>query len=91
LIKNLGNAKEESSSVNKIPASRGNVYKPGAVEPIICNYAHDTRCDGKYLIWKDKFLDKQMFPMGKRICFQVSTRFLEIAASNGLITKTNSK
>jgi hypothetical protein len=42
-IKKLGNAKEESSSVNKIPESRGKVYKPGAAEPIICDYAHDTR------------------------------------------------
>jgi hypothetical protein len=68
-IKNLGNAKEESSLVNKIPESQGNVYKPGAVEPIICDYAHNTRCDGKCLIWKDKFLDKQTFPMKKKICF----------------------
>jgi hypothetical protein len=49
-IKNLSNAKEESSLVNKIPESGGNVYKPGAVEPIICDYAHDARCDGKCLI-----------------------------------------
>jgi hypothetical protein len=68
-IKNLGNAKEESSSVNKIPESGGKVYKPGAVEPIICDYAHDTRCDGKCFIWKDKVLDKQLFPMEKKICF----------------------
>jgi hypothetical protein len=54
-IKKLGNAKEESSSVNKIPESGGKVYKAGAIEPIICDYAHDTRCDGKCLIWKDKF------------------------------------
>jgi hypothetical protein len=69
LIKKLGNAKEESSSVIKIAESRGKVYKPGAVEPIICDYAHDTRCDGKCLIWKDKSLDKQLFPMEKKICF----------------------
>jgi hypothetical protein len=69
-IKKLGNAKEESSSVNEIPESRGKVYKAdGAVEPIICDYAHDTRYDGKCLIWKDKFLDKQLFPMKKKICF----------------------
>jgi hypothetical protein len=68
-IKKLGNAKEKSSPVNKIPESRGKVYKAGAVEPIICDYAHDTRCDGKCLIWKDKFLDKQLFPMEKKICF----------------------
>ena len=57
------------SLVNKIPESREKVYKAGAVEPIICDYAHDTRCDGKCLIWKDKFLDKQLFPMKKKICF----------------------
>jgi hypothetical protein len=68
-MKNLGNAKQESSSVNKIHESRGKVYKAGAVEPIICNYAHDTWCDGKCLIWKDKFLGKQLFPMEKKICF----------------------
>jgi hypothetical protein len=68
-IKKLGNPKEESSSVNKIPESRGKVYKAGAVEPIICDYGHDIRCDGKYLIWKDKFLGKQLFPMEKKICF----------------------
>jgi hypothetical protein len=68
-IKNLGNAKEESSSVNKIHESRGKVYKPGPVEPIICDYAHNTRCDGKCLIWKGKVLDKQLFPMEKKICF----------------------
>jgi hypothetical protein len=45
LIKKLGNAKEESSLVNKIPESRGKDYKPGAAEPIICDYAHGTRCD----------------------------------------------
>jgi hypothetical protein len=55
--------------VNKIPESRGKVYKAGAVEPIICDYAHDKRCDGKCLIWKDKFLDKQLFPMEKKIWF----------------------
>jgi hypothetical protein len=90
LIKKLGNAKEESSSVNKIPKSGGNVYKPGAVEPIICDYAHDTRCDGKCLLRKDKFLDKQLFPMERRrSAFQVLTRFMEIATSNGEITKIN--
>jgi hypothetical protein len=68
-FKKLGNAKEESSSVKKIPESRGKVYKAGAVEPIICDYAHNTRCDGKCLIWKDKFLDKQLFPMEKKIRF----------------------
>jgi hypothetical protein len=68
-IKKLDNPKEESSLVNKIPESREKVYKAGAVEPIICDYAHDTRCDGKCLIWKDKFLDKQLFPMKKKICF----------------------
>jgi hypothetical protein len=68
-FKKLGNAKVESSSVNKIPESRGKVYKAGAVEPIICNNAHDTRSDGKCLISKDRFLDKQLFPMEKKIYF----------------------
>jgi hypothetical protein len=84
-IKKLGNAKGESSSVNNIPESGGKVYKAGAIEPIICDYAHGTRCDGKCLIWKDKFLDKQLFPMKKKICFP-SFDELYIATSNGLIT-----
>jgi hypothetical protein len=50
LIKKLDNANEELLSVNKIPESRGKVYKPDAAEPIICDYAHDTRCEGKCLI-----------------------------------------
>ncbi len=77
-------------SVNKIPESRGKVYKAGAVEPIIFDYAHGTRCDGKCLIWKDKFLDKQLFPMEKKICFPSFDKVLEIATSNGLIKKINS-
>jgi hypothetical protein len=71
-IKNLGNAKQESLSVNKIPESGGKIYKPGAVEPIICNDDHGTRFDGKCLIWKDRFLDKKLFPMEKKICFPSS-------------------
>ncbi len=86
-MKNLGNAKQESSSVNKIHESRGKVYKAGAVEPIICNYAHDTRCDGKCLIWKDKFLGRNCFRWRRRSAFLVLTGFMEIATSNGLITK----
>jgi hypothetical protein len=87
-IKKLGNTKEESSLVNKIPESRGKVYKGGAVEPIFCDYAHDTRCDGKCLIWKDKVLDKQLSPMKKKICFQVLTRFMEIATSDRQLRKS---
>jgi hypothetical protein len=68
-IMKLDNAKEESSSINKIPESRGNRYKPGAVEPIIYDYAHDARCDGKCLIWNDKRLYEQTLSIEKKICF----------------------
>jgi hypothetical protein len=48
-IKNLSNAKEEYSSVNKIPESRGKVYQLGAEEPIICDYAYDTTSTDLFL------------------------------------------
>jgi hypothetical protein len=62
---------KKESLVNKVPEYRGKRYNPAAtaVGDIVCDYAHDTRCDGTCLLWTDDLLGPQMFPEDKKICF----------------------
>jgi hypothetical protein len=54
-------------SANDFPEFHGKQYNPGAAEDsrIVCDYAHDTRCDGTCL---NELLEKQLYPH-KKICF----------------------
>jgi hypothetical protein len=43
-------------------------YKPGAGADVICDFAHDTRCDGTCVLWNKNLLLEQLYPKEK-ICF----------------------
>jgi hypothetical protein len=60
---------KKGSLVNKTPEYNGKRYKPGAGEEIVCDYAHNTRCNGTCLSWKDQFLKGQLFSIEKKIRF----------------------
>jgi hypothetical protein len=53
-----------------LPTFHGRDYKPGAAydSKIVCDYAHDTRCDGSCLTWNDEWLQGFLYPH-VMICF----------------------
>ncbi len=46
----------------------GKKYIPAEGEDVICDYAHDSTCDGTCVPWDNNFLIPQMYPEEK-ICF----------------------
>jgi hypothetical protein len=53
---------------NIVPQYGATKYKPCEGDDVICDYTHDTRCDGNCLTWRDDFLLAQLYPEEK-ICF----------------------
>jgi hypothetical protein len=53
-----------------LPTLDGRDYKPGAAydSKIVCDYAHDTRCDGSCLPWNNEWLQGDLYPHAM-ICF----------------------
>jgi hypothetical protein len=53
---------KDISSANDLPEFHGKKYNPGAPEDsnIVCDYAHDIRCDGTCLTWNNKLLQRKL-------------------------------
>jgi hypothetical protein len=53
-----------------LPTFHGRDYKPGAAydSKMVCDYAHDTRCNGSCLPWNDQWLQGFLYPHAM-ICF----------------------
>jgi hypothetical protein len=51
-------AEEDNLQAKVLPTFHGRDYKPGAAydSKIVCDYAHDTRCDGSCLPWNNEWL-----------------------------------
>jgi hypothetical protein len=57
-------AEEDILQAKYLPTFHGRDYKPGAAydSKIVCDYAHDTRCDGSCLPWNDEWLQGDLYP-----------------------------
>jgi hypothetical protein len=63
-------AEEDILQAKDLPTFHGRDYKPGAAydSNIVCDYAHDTRCDGSCLPWNNEWLQGDLYPHAM-ICF----------------------
>jgi hypothetical protein len=63
-------AEEDVLPAKDLPTCHGRDYKPGAAydSKIVCDYAHDTRCDGSPLAWNDEWLQGYLY-LCAMICF----------------------
>jgi hypothetical protein len=61
---------EDILQAKDLPTFHGRDYKPGAAydSKIVCDCAHDTRCDGSCLPWNDEWLQGHLYPHAM-ICF----------------------
>jgi hypothetical protein len=63
-------AEEDILQAKDLPTFHGRDYKPGAAcnSKIVCDYAHETRCNGSCLPWNDEWLQGDLYPHAM-ICF----------------------
>jgi hypothetical protein len=57
-------AEEDVLPANDLPTFHGREYNPGAAHDskIVCDSAHDTRCDRSCLAWDDEWLQGYLHP-----------------------------
>jgi hypothetical protein len=57
-------AEEDVLPANDLPTFHGREYNPGAAydSKMVCDSAHNTRCDGSCLAWNSEWLQGYLYP-----------------------------